>query len=156
MTGPLVHDDDRSFRYYLVRSDILPEALLKTLEVKQLLAAGEVKTVNEAVEQVGISRSAFYKYKDGIHDLTRLERDRLVIISLDLHHRAGILSKVLAIVASHGGNVLAINQTIPLQGIANVVITVETSEMEDQLLQKLMDVLLQTDGVTRADIIGQG
>lgn len=156
MTGPLVHDDDRGFRYYLVRSDILPEALLKTLEVKQLLAAGEVKTVNEAVEQVGISRSAFYKYKDGIHDLTRLERDRIAIISLDLQHRAGILSKVLAIVASHGGNVLAINQTIPLQGIANVVITVETSEMQDQLLQKLMDVLQRTEGVSRAGIIGQG
>ncbi|GFR38348.1 hypothetical protein PRECH8_16440 [Insulibacter thermoxylanivorax] len=148
--------NDEMERYYLVRRDILPEALIKTVEAKQLLASGEFKTVNEAVEQVGISRSAFYKYKDGIHDLTRLDRERLAIIALDLHHRAGILSKVLAIIADHEGNVLAINQTIPLQGIANVVITVETSHMADKLLPQMMDVLKRTEGVTRAEIIGQG
>ena len=54
-------------RYYLVREDILPDAVLKTMQVKQLLEAGDAKTVNEGVEQVGLSRSAFYKYKDGIH-----------------------------------------------------------------------------------------
>lgn len=143
-------------RYFLVRSDILPEALLKTVQVKQLLASGAVKTVNEAVEQVGLSRSAFYKYKDGIHDPTRLEGERIAIISLDLHHRAGILSRVLAAIAGDGGNVLAINQTIPLQGIANVVITVETSEMKDLLLDEFVEKLRHMDGVTRASIIGQG
>jgi len=148
--------NDKVARYYLVRSDILPEALLKTVEVKQLLTSGEVKTIHEAVEQVGLSRSAFYKYKDGIHDLTRLDRDRIAIIALDLHHRAGILSKVLGMIASHGGNVLAINQTIPLLGIANVVITVETSEMQDHLLEHFVDMLRNTEGVTRASIIGQG
>jgi chorismate mutase len=147
---------DKTERYYLVRSDILPDALLKTLEAKRLLASGEIKTVNEAVEHVGLSRSAFYKYKDGIHDLTRLERDRIVIISLDLQHRAGVLSKVLAIIAGHEGNVLAINQTIPLQGIANVVITLETSAMQDHLLGELMEVLRRTEGVTRTGIIGRG
>lgn len=154
MAEPITgHHDDR---YYLVRSDILPEALLKTLQVKQLLARGGVKTVNEAVEQVGLSRSAFYKYKDGIHELTRLDRDRIVIISLDLQHRSGVLSKVLAMIASYEGNVLAINQTIPLQGVANVVITMETSEMKERVLSQLIDALLHTEGVTRADIIGQG
>lgn len=142
-------------RYYLIREDILPEAVLKTLQVKQLLAGGNVKTVHEAVEQVGLSRSAFYKYKDGIHLLNQLEREQIATVSLDLEHRSGILSQMLTLVASYGGNVLTINQSIPLQGVANVVISVETSRLTeefDDLLEKLRGV----SGVKRVQIIGRG
>jgi chorismate mutase len=142
-------------RYYLIREDILPEGLLKTVQAKELLARGEVKTIHEAVEQVGLSRSAFYKYKDGIHPLSKLERDRIVTISMDLEHRAGILSKVLSMIAQLEGNVLTIHQTIPLQGMANVVISVETSTMLDGV-QELMSELHKLQGVKRAVIIGQG
>mgnify|MGYP002621222335 CR=1 FL=1 len=114
--------------YYLVREDVLPEALLKTVLVKDLLARGECATVNEAAEQAGISRSAFYKYKDGIFPLSSINRERITTISLDLEHRAGVLSRVLSLVASFGGNVLTIHQSIPLQGRANVVLTVETGQ----------------------------
>jgi chorismate mutase len=139
----------------LVNEDILPEALLKTIQAKQLLARGEAKTVHEAVEQVDLSRSAFYKYKDGIHELDRLDRERIMTISMDLQHRSGILSKVLALVASFEGNVLTINQTIPLQGMANVVISVDTSFMGDQITP-LLEALNQLDGVKRAMIVGRG
>jgi chorismate mutase len=142
-------------RYYLIREDILPEGVLKTVQAKELLARGEVKTIHEAVEQVGLSRSAFYKYKDGIHSLSKLERDRIVTISMDLEHRAGILSKVLAMIAQLEGNVLTIHQTIPLQGMANVVISVETSTMVDGV-RELMSQLHKLQGVKRAMIIGQG
>jgi chorismate mutase len=142
-------------RYYLIREDILPEGVLKTVQAKELLARGEVKTIHEAVEQVGLSRSAFYKYKDGIHPLSKLERDRIVTISMDLEHRAGILSKVLAMIAQLEGNVLTIHQTIPLQGMANVVISVETSTMVDGV-RELMSQLHKLQGVKRAMIIGQG
>jgi chorismate mutase len=142
-------------RYYLIREDILPEGVLKTVQAKELLARGEVKTIHEAVEQVGLSRSAFYKYKDGIHPLSKLERDRIVTISMNLEHRAGILSKVLAMIAQLEGNVLTIHQTIPLQGMANVVISVETSTMADGV-QELMSELDNLQGVKRAVIIGQG
>jgi chorismate mutase len=142
-------------RSYLIREDILPEGVLKTVQAKELLARGEVKTIHEAVEQVGLSRSAFYKYKDGIHPLSKLERDRIVTISMDLEHRAGILSKVLAMIAQLEGNVLTIHQTIPLQGMANVVISVETSTMVDGV-QELMNELHKLKGVKRAVIIGQG
>lgn len=142
-------------RYYLVREDILPEAVLKTMQVKELLTRGEVKTVHEAVEKVGLSRSAFYKYKDGIFPLNQLERERIVTISMDLDHRSGILSKVLGLVAGSEGNILTINQTIPLQGMANVVISVETSMMAEQLT-KLLEELRKQDGVRRASVIGQG
>jgi chorismate mutase len=142
-------------RYYLIREDILPDGVLKTVQAKELLARGEVKTIHEAVEQVGLSRSAFYKYKDGIHPLSKLERDRIVTISMDLEHRAGILSKVLAMIAQLEGNVLTIHQTIPLQGMANVVISVETSTMVDGV-RELMSQLHKLQGVKRAMIIGQG
>lgn len=142
-------------RYYLVREDILPEALVKTIQAKQLLARGEVKTIHEAVEQVELSRSAFYKYKDGIFPLSKLERERIVTISMDLEHRSGILSRVLAMIAGLEGNVLTIHQTIPLQGVANVVISVETSMMGENIAF-LLDKLRSQDGVTRVALVGQG
>ena len=142
-------------RYYLVREDILPDAVLKTMQVKQLLEAGDAKTVNEGVEQVGLSRSAFYKYKDGIHLIHQLERERIVTVSLDLEHESGMLSKVLGSVASHGANVLTIHQSIPLQGRANVVISVEISHLNEEL-GDMMDSLKGISGVKRALIVGQG
>lgn len=142
-------------RYYLIREDILPEGILKTVQAKELLARGEVKTIHDAVEQVGLSRSAYYKYKDGIHPLSKLERERIITISMDLEHRSGILSKVLAMIANLEGNVLTIHQTIPLQGMANVVISVETSMMGEDT-RSLIEQLQAQDGVKRALIIGQG
>lgn len=142
-------------RYFLVREDILPEALIKTVQAKELLARGEVKTIHEAVEQVELSRSAFYKYKDGIFPLSKLERERIVTISMDLEHRPAILSRVLAMIAGLEGNVLTIHQTIPLQGIANVVISVETSMM-GETVASLLDKLRSQEGVSRAALVGQG
>jgi chorismate mutase len=142
-------------RYYLVREDLLPEAVLKTIQAKELLAHGNVKTIHDAVDQVGLSRSAFYKYKDGIFPLNQLDRERIVTLSIDLEHRSGILSKVLALIAGLEGNVLTIHQSIPLQGMANTVISVDTSLMGEQL-NILLSTLRQQDGVRRASIIGQG
>jgi chorismate mutase len=142
-------------QYFLVRQDILPEALVKTVLAKELLAQGEVNTIQEAVERVDLSRSAFYKYKDGIHLLDRLERERIVTVSMDLLHKSGILSRVLALVASFEGNVLTINQTIPLQGRANVVISVDTSTMEERITE-MIEALNDLDGVKKASVIGRG
>jgi len=141
--------------YYLVREDVLPEALLKTVLVKDLLARGECATVNEAAEQAGISRSAFYKYKDGIFPLSSINRERITTISLDLEHRAGVLSRVLSLVASFGGNVLTIHQSIPLQGRANVVLTVETGQ-DAAPADAMVESMKSVEGVTRAVVIGQG
>lgn len=147
--------EDSAERFYLIHETMLPDAALKTLQVKHLLEQGEVKTVNEAVERVGISRSAFYKYKDGIFALDRLEREKIVTISMNLQHRSGILSQVLAIVASFAGNVLTINQSIPLQGMANVVISVEVPAI-DHNVTSLLEALRQVDGLGRVQLIGQG
>jgi len=146
---------ERPATYYVVREDILPEALVKTLQVKELLSRGAFATVHEATEQVGLSRSAYYKYRDGIFPLNRIERERIVTISIDLEHRAGVLSRVLSLVASYEGNVLTIHQTIPLQGLANVVLSVETGA-ETASLDALVAAVRTADGVRKAVVIGQG
>lgn len=142
-------------RYYVVREDILPEAILKTIQVKEMLSRGEAATVHEAVERAGLSRSAFYKYKDGVYALNELERERIATISMDLEHRSGILSNVLSMVASLEGNVLTMNQTIPLQGFANVVISVDISQLSGEL-SSLVEMLRSQAGVRKASVIGQG
>lgn len=142
-------------RYFLVREDILPDALVKTIEAKKLLEGGKVKTINEAAQKVGMSRSAFYKYKDGIFTLDRLDKEQIVTVSMDLQHRAGMLSQVLSLIAEFAGNVLTINQSIPLQGKANVVISMDTSRMGERLPQ-FIESLLRLEGVSQARIVGQG
>lgn len=133
----------------------MPEALVKTLQVKERLARGEFATVHEATERVGLSRSAFYKYKDGIFPLSGIDRDRIVTISMDMEHRSGVLSRVLSLVASYEGNVLTIHQTIPLQGMANVVLSIETSAGVEAL-DALVAAMKATEGVRKAVVIGQG
>lgn len=107
------------------------------------------------MERVGLSRSAFYKYKDGVYVLDQLERERIATISMDLEHRSGVLSNVISMVASLEGNVLTMNQSIPLQGFANVVISVDISQLSGEL-SSLVEMLRSHPGVRKASVIGQG
>ncbi|MBO8172562.1 MAG: ACT domain-containing protein [Bacillaceae bacterium] len=141
-------------KFYLIRSDILPEAILKTVQAKKLVESGEARTVNQAVERVGLSRSAYYKYKDGIFPFNAATRQQIVTISMILEHRSGVLSQVLSFVALEGGNILTINQTIPLQGMANVVISVDTVSLKPSTTD-FLEHLGQLDGVRHAMIVGQ-
>lgn len=141
--------------YYLVREDILPEAIIKTIEAKRLLAANEVGTVYDAVKIVGLSRSAFYKYKDGVYPFNAMMKEKIVTIAIDLEHKSGLLSRLLSFVASSGGNILTINQTIPLQEIANIVISIDTVNME-QGVTELINSLKQLEGVRKVQVVGRG
>jgi chorismate mutase len=141
--------------FYLVREDILPEALIKTFEAKALLSKGECTTVNEATEKVGISRSAYYKYKDGIFPLHRMDRDWIVTISMEMEHRSGVLSHVLSLVAAFHGNVLTIHQTIPLQGVAHVTLSVEMNPAGESV-DAMVHAIRSVEGVRRTLVIGQG
>jgi chorismate mutase len=142
-------------RYYVVREDLLPEGILKTEQAKELLRRGEASTVNEAAERVDLSRSAFYKYKDGVYLLEKSGRETIATLSMDLEHRSGVLSKMLGTLASSEGNVLTISQSIPLQGLANVVVSLDTSGMS-LTLSELLDKLKGIDGVKRAAVVGRG
>jgi len=139
---------------YLVDKNILPEAILKTVIVKELLAKGEVFTVNEAVERVGISRSAFYKYREGIFPFYEASKEKIITVSLILEHKSGVLSDVLNTVAELQGNILTINQGIPLQNIANAVLSIDTKDIKDSL-DVLVAKLHNLQGVRKVEIIGQ-
>ena len=109
-------------RYYLVQGDVLPDVFLKVVGARELLNTGEAKTVMEAVERMGISRSAFYKYKDSVLPFRDMTRGRIFTFNLFLRDEMGVLSGILAIFAEVGANILTINQNIPSGGVALVTI----------------------------------
>ncbi|MGI6093033.1 MAG: ACT domain-containing protein [Veillonellaceae bacterium] len=140
--------------YYLVREEILPEAIKKTIKVKDLLKRGEVATINEAVEKMELSRSAYYKYKDYVFPFYEASREKIVTLAVLLEHRSGVLSRVLNTIAADNGSVMTINQGIPLQGVANATISIETAELDIDL-EALLDKLRLVDGVKRLEVLGQ-
>ncbi|AQS58604.1 ACT domain-containing protein [Desulforamulus ferrireducens] len=144
----------REPKYYLVEEDILPEAILKTVMAKELLLKGAANTVNEAVEKVELSRSAFYKYKDKVFPFHQWSKGKIVTLELVMQHQPGVLSTVLNIIASVKGSILTINQNLPLQGLANATLSIETAEM-NQDLEELLKIISEVTGVQDVRLIGQ-
>ena len=140
--------------FYLVREEILPEAIKKTIKVKELLKKGEVRTINEAVEKLNLSRSAYYKYKDYVFPFYEASRQKIISLSMLLDHKTGVLSRVLNSIANDGGSVLTINQGIPLQGVANVTFSIETKDLTIDT-EALLDKLRMIEGVKRMEVLGQ-
>lgn len=131
---------------------MLPEIFLKVTEAKKLLETGETSTVAEAVSLVGISRSAFYKYKDAVSPFQDMKRGRIITFHTILRDRMGVLSTVLAIFANSGANILTINQSIPTNGAAIVTISAETTDMT-MTNEELLSSVRQTPGVIRAEVL---
>lgn len=145
---------DLKSTFYLVREEILPEAIKKTIKVKELLKRGDARTINEAVEKMELSRSAYYKYKDYVFPFYEASKEKIVTLALLLEHKPGVLSRVLNTIANERGSVLTINQGIPLQGVANATISIETVELAIDL-EALLDKLRMVDGVKRLEVLGQ-
>jgi chorismate mutase len=142
-------------RFYLVKEELLSEAMTKTLEAKELLESGKVSTVNQAVQTVDLSRSAFYKYRDGIFPFETMVKEKIVSISIHLEDRSGSLSSLLAILAELGCNILTIHQTIPLQGRANVTLSIETASAKEDI-NGILKALKKLEHVKQVNIIGSG
>ena len=139
---------------YLVREEILPKAIKKTILAKELINSGDVRTVNEAVEKANLSRSAYYKYKDYVYSFFEATRDKIVTLALLISHRPGTLQDVLRVIAEEGGNVLTINQGLPARGAATVHISLETAKLRSDF-QTLLEKVDVVDGVQRLEVIGQ-
>ncbi|MCQ2506422.1 MAG: ACT domain-containing protein [Lachnospiraceae bacterium] len=114
--------------YFIVRKQALPEVLQKVVDAKRLIDSGKVKSVNEAIKKVDISRSSFYKYKDDISPFQQNSRGKTLTIMLQLDDEPGLLSEVLKGIAKSNANVLTINQTIPIGGIASITISMQINE----------------------------
>ena len=148
--------------YFLVREEILPEAIKKTIKVKEMLKRGDARTINEAVEKMELSRSAYYKYKDYVFPFYEASQNKIITITFLLEHKKGVLSSVLNTISSEGGSIMTINQGIPLQGVANATVSIETMNLavpleadEARQLQALLDKLRLVDGVKRLEVLGQ-
>ena len=139
-------------KYYIVEAAALPDVFLKVAEAKRLLDTGEVTTVNDATRRTGISRSAFYKYRDAIIPFHNMMIGRIITFHLTLFDEAGVLSSILACFAQSGANILTINQTLPTGGRALVTITAETANMT-VTLEQLLQSLSGTEGVIKADVL---
>lgn len=127
-------------QFYLVREDVLTESMQKMLEAKRLLASGEVTTIQEATKQVGLSRSAFYKYRDTVFPFESIARDRILTLFIQLEDLKGSLAVLLGIISEAKCNVLTIHQTIPVQGRANITLSLDVTEMTvkvETFLQRL-------------------
>ncbi|MDN4607125.1 ACT domain-containing protein [Sporosarcina highlanderae] len=127
-------------QFYLVREDVLTESMLKMLEAKRLLASGEERTIQEATKRVGLSRSAYYKYKDTVFPFESIARERVLTIFIQLEDRKGSLALLLRVISEARCNVLTIHQTIPVQGRANITLSLDVTEMEirmEEFMQRL-------------------
>ena len=143
---------EQSPKYYIVEAAALPEIFQKVAEAKRMLETGETDKVNVAAQAVGISRSAFYKYRDAVRPFNDMKTGRIITFYTMLKNNPGVLSDVLSIFAGSGANILTINQSIPTNGCAAVTISAETSEMQESI-EEMMARALALDGVVRFDIL---
>lgn len=142
----------KSSQYFIVEASALPEVFLKVSEAKQLLEVGEAQTVNQAAQRVGISRSAFYKYKDAIRPFNDMGNGRIVTFQIMLKNKPGVLSAVLNNFARCGANILTINQGVPAGGSAVVNIGAETSGLV-MTTEEMLSQVAGEAGVVRCEIL---
>jgi len=139
-------------KYYIVEASALPEVFLKVAEAKRLLSTGEASTVNEAARITGISRSAFYKYRDAVLPFQNMMTGRIITFQFLLHDEKGLLSSMLMIFAEHRANIQTINSIMPTNGSAIVTITAETTDLTVPL-EELLRLLRLHSGVIKAEIL---
>ena len=120
-----MEDPKKRQKYYVVREKAVPEVLILVVEAKKLLDSGRAETVQEATEMVGISRSSFYKYKDDIFPFHAETRGKTITFIIQMDDEPGILSEVLTTVAHFHGNILTIHQSIPINGVAMLTLSVD-------------------------------
>lgn len=139
-------------KYFIIEASAMPEIFLKVAEAKRLLDTGEETTVNAAARAVGISRSAFYKYKDTVRPFNDMLHGRIVTFQILLKDEPGILSAALNVFAGTGVNILTINQNIPVNGCAVVTMTAQTSALRRSIEEVLGDVV-NSPGVLKCEIL---
>lgn len=138
--------------YLIVNKEVLPEIFLKVIEVKEMMEEGSCSQVSEAVKKVGISRSAYYKYKDHVHTINKSNMERKAVISFSLSHKKGVLSEVLHELNSWKCNIITINQNIPIRNQAKVTISIDVSEMTI-LIEQLVTEISKVNGVSKCSLI---
>ncbi len=139
---------------FVLKEKAVPEVLLKVVEAKRLLESGRVTSVQEAAEQVDISRSSFYKYKDDIFPFHDNAKGRTITMVIQLDDTPGLLSTVLNIVAEFHANILTIHQSIPVNGIASLTLSIDILPETGDLSQ-MVDKIEGQDGIHYLKILAR-
>ena len=139
-------------KYYIVEASALPEVFRKVAEARQLLQTGEASTVNDATRMTGISRSAFYKYRDSVLPFQNMMTGRIITFQFMLQDQQGLLSSLLNVFAERGANIQTINSIIPTNGCALVTISAETIDLTISI-EELLSQVRQVAGVIKAEVL---
>ena len=145
---------DSSNELYIVRKKAVPEILRKVVEVNKILASGRARTVNEAVDLVGISRSSYYKFKDDIVEFHDSLAGTTVTLFCEINDETGLLSEVLKVFADCRANILTIHQSIPLNGVAGITVSIQISQNTDRV-EVIIARLNKIEGVKQVRITGR-
>lgn len=140
-------------QYFVVKQKAVPEVLLRVVEAKRLLDTQKAVTVQEAADQVGISRSSFYKYKDDIFPFHENAKGKTITFVIQMNDEPGLLSDVLKVVAEHRANILTIHQSIPINGMASTTLSVEVLPTTGNV-SDMIDMIENKSGVQHLKILG--
>lgn len=141
-------------KYYVVKEKALPEVLIKVVEAKRLLDSSRNMTIQEATDQVDISRSSFYKYKDDIFPFHENAKGQTITLVIQMDDTPGLLSEVLRIVAGYRANILTIHQSIPINGIASLTLSVEVLPTTEDV-SAMFNEIEEEQGVHYLKILGK-
>ena len=141
-------------KYYVVKERAVPEVLVKVVEAQRLLDTGKAATVQEATEQVGISRSSFYKYKDDIFPFHEEAKGKTLTFIIQMDDEPGLLSNVLQTIAYFHGNILTIHQSIPINGVATLTLSVRILPNEGDA-QTMVEKIEDKEGIHYLKILGR-
>ncbi len=141
-------------KYFVVRERAVPEVLLKVVEAKRLLDSGKADTVQEAAEQTGISRSSFYKYKDDIFPFHEEAKGKTITFIIQMDDAPGLLSSVLQSIARFHGNILTIHQSIPINGVATLTLSVDILPGKGDA-EAMVEEIEQSEGIHYLKILGR-
>ena len=141
--------------YLIVDSRIAPDIFNKVIQVKKLIETGKSEKINDAVKTIGISRSAYYKYKDYVFRYYKMNDSQLATVYMVLDDYTGVLANILKILAKRKANILTINQNIPIGGLATVTMSIRMPSSPgtvDRIIEKIKEV----EGVEKAKVIAIG
>ena len=136
---------DNRNEFYIVAADVLPEALKKTAQIKALLSQNSNLTINEAADKVGLSRSAFYKYRESIFSYNKMNKERIVTLIVTAADEISVLAECLQIITEMDGQILTVNRGLPIQDTSKATLVIDTKNMKQEiesLVEKLYEIAL--------------
>ena len=140
--------------YYVIKKKALPEVLLAVVKAKELLDSQRVSTIQEATAQVGISRSSFYKYKDDIFPFSVDAKGRTITCMIQLKDKPGLLADIMTKVANSKGNILTVHQTIPINKVATLTLSIEM-EYEGGDIEVLLHQIEEIEDVYKVKVLAR-